>query len=71
MTENLKIVIAMVLLFGIVVNFLDRWYASPRALLLQSSPNRPWWLAWLVWVLTSVPAILYVLLDLESRAACT
>jgi len=67
MIEKLKIVTATVVIFGIVVSFLDRWYA-PRALLLESSPNRPWWLAWLVWVLASVPAILYILLDyLVSR----
>jgi hypothetical protein len=69
MIEKLKIVTATVVIVGIVVSFLDRWYA-PHSLLLQSSPNRPWWLAWLVWVLTSVPAILYILLDyLESRGA--
>jgi hypothetical protein len=69
MIEKLKIVTATVVIVGIVVSFLDRWYA-PRALLLESSPNRPWWLAWLMWVLTSVPAILYILLDyLESRGA--
>ena len=53
MIEKLKIVTATVVIVGIVVSFLDRWYA-PHALLLESSPNRPWWLAWLVWVLTSV-----------------
>lgn len=69
MIEKLKVVTAMVVIVGIVVSFLDRWYA-PHGLQLESSPNRPWWLAWLVWVLTSVPAILYILLDyLESRGA--
>ncbi len=30
--------------------------------------SRPWWLAWLGWFLTSVPAILYIVLDYpESR----
>ena len=69
MIEKLKIVTATVVIVGIVVSFFDRWYA-PNALLLESSPNRPWWLGWLMWVLASVPAILYLLLDyLESRGA--
>ena len=69
MIEKLKIVTATVVIFGIVVSFLDRWYA-PRSRVLESSPNRPWWLGWLVWALASVPTILYMLLDyLESRGA--
>jgi hypothetical protein len=66
MIETLKIVAATVVVVGIVVSFLDRWYA-PHALLLESSPRRPWWLAWLGWFLTSIPAVLYIVLDyLES-----
>jgi hypothetical protein len=47
MIETLKIVAATVVVVGIVAGFLDPWYA-PHHLLLESSPDRPRWLGWLV-----------------------
>ena len=51
MTE-LKIVTAVMVFAGIIVNFLDRW----------SAPRSPW-MRWLAWLLGSVPAALYIALD--------
>src|SRR4030095_10333313 len=60
---SLKIIAATLVVVGIVVGFLELRYA-PHRLLLQSSPDRPWWLPERIgWLLTSVTAILYIVLD--------
>ena len=62
MIEELKIIAATLVVVGIAVSFYDLKY-SPSALLVESSPNRPAWLPWLGWSLTSASAILYIGLD--------
>ena len=42
---SLKIIAGTLVVVGIVVGFIELRYA-PHALLLQSSPDRPWWLPW-------------------------
>jgi hypothetical protein len=60
---GLKIVAATLVIVGVVVGFVDMKYA-PHHLLLESSPDRPWWLStWLGWAVTSAAAILYIVLD--------
>ena len=65
---TLKIITGTLVVVGIVVGFIEFRYA-PHRLLLESSPDRPWWLpARIGWLLTSVTAILYLVLDyLASR----
>jgi hypothetical protein len=59
----LKIVAATLVVVGIVVGFLELRY-TPHTLLLESSPDRPRWLrTGIGWLLTSVTAILYIVLD--------
>jgi hypothetical protein len=60
---SLKIVAGSLVVVGIVVGFIERRYA-PHAFLPKSSPARPWWLPkGTGWLLTSVMAILYIVLD--------
>jgi hypothetical protein len=49
---DLKIVTAVMVVAGIIVNFVDRLY-----------PPRSRWMRWLAWFLGSVPAVLYIVLD--------
>jgi hypothetical protein len=59
----LKILAAILVGIGVVLAFLDIKY-RPHGLLLESSPTRPTWLsAWLCWAVTSLAAILYIVLD--------
>jgi len=69
MISKLKIVAATIVIVGVIVGFLEMRYA-PHQLLLESSPDRPFWLPrWLGWAVTSAAAILYIVLDyLESKS---
>jgi hypothetical protein len=69
MISKLKIVAATIVIMGVVVGYLDMRYA-PHGLLLEDSPDRPFWLApWLGWAVTSASAVLYIVLDyLESKS---
>jgi hypothetical protein len=59
---SLKIIAGTLVVVGIVVGFIERRYA--HAFLSKSSPARPWWLPkGTGWLLTSVMAILYIVLD--------
>jgi hypothetical protein len=59
---SLKIVAGSLVVVGIVVGFIERRYA--HAFLSKGSPARPWWLPnGTGWLLTSVMAILYIVLD--------
>ena len=60
--HDLKIIIACFVFVGIVIGFINQKKA-PNYLALVSSPDRPKWLPWLSWGLTSVAAILYIVLD--------
>ncbi len=59
---DLKIIIAFFVFVGIVIGFINQ-IQSPNYIALVSSPDRPKWLPWLSWSLTSVAAILYIILD--------
>ena len=68
MLTELKIAAATLVVVGIVVGFINIRYA-PHTLLLESSPNRPWWLPWVAWLLSSLSAAFYIVLDfMASRA---
>lgn len=63
MITSLKIVAGTLVVVGIVVGFIELRHA-PHTLLLESSPHRPRWFSkWIGWFLTSIPAILYIVLD--------
>jgi uncharacterized protein involved in cysteine biosynthesis len=59
---ELKIITAVLVVVGAVVGFINN-KLSPDAILLESSPERPEWLPWLSWILSSLAAILYIVLD--------
>jgi len=60
---SLKIIAGTLVVVGIVVGFIELRYA-PHTLLRESSPDRPWWLPkGIGWLLTSVTAIMYIVLD--------
>ena len=54
---DLKRMTAVMVVAGIIVNFIDRWY-SPRSRSMR----------WLAWFLGSVPAVLYIVLDYLQQA---
>jgi len=62
MIDELKIVAATLVVVGIGISFYNL-KNSPDALLLESSPERPAWLPWLGWSITSASAVLYIALD--------
>jgi hypothetical protein len=64
--KTLKIVAATLVVVGIVLGFLNLYYA-PHNLILNSSPNRPSWLPWLSWLVTAASAFLYIIADYYSR----
>jgi|GEM_PF-3273914 len=65
----LKVVLATLVAVGIVVGFTDLYYA-PHTLAAESTPDRPWWLSWLGWLLASLSSVLYIVVDyLTSRAS--
>ena len=59
---DLKIAAAGLVMVGIVVGLINLKLA-PHSLLLESSPHRPRWLPWLVWILSSASALAYIALD--------
>jgi hypothetical protein len=63
MIQQFKIIIAVLVVVGVVIGFINL-KLEPHGLLLESSPERPSWLPWLSWILTSIAALLYVVLDL-------
>jgi len=62
MIDELKIVAATLVVVGIGIS-LYNLKNSPDVLLLESSPERPAWLPWLGWSITSASALLYIVLD--------
>jgi len=62
MLTNLKIIAAAAAIIGIILGFFERWNA-PHVLVTEESPNYPELLRWVVWLLASGGAILYIFLD--------
>ena len=60
--DILKDITAIVIIIGAIVSFFNV-KLKPHVWLRESSPKRPKWLPWLSWILTSIPAILYIILD--------
>lgn len=62
MIAEIKILAASLVFVGIVLGFINL-RLEPHSLFLESSPDRPSWLPWLAWFLSSFAAILYIVLD--------
>ena len=62
MLETLKVIAATATLIGIISGFLERWYA-PDTLVTEQSPNYPEFLKWIGWLLASLGAIAYIVID--------
>ena len=62
----LKIVAAVVTIIGLLLGFLERYFA-PTHLITEDSPSYTDWLAWLGWVLTALGVLSYVAIDFFSR----
>ena len=62
----LKIVAAVVTIIGLLLGFLERYFA-PSALITEDSTDYPDWLAWLGWILTALGILAYVGIDWLSR----
>jgi hypothetical protein len=60
--EALKILTAILVVIGVIVQFFSI-KSAPHGLLLESSPKPRPWLPWLGWALTSIAAIFYIVLD--------
>ncbi len=60
--HDLKIITACFVFVGIVIGYINQKLA-PNFIEFVSSPDRPKWLPWLSWSLTSVAAIFYIILD--------
>ena len=62
MIYELKIITTCFVFIGIVIGFINQKMA-PNFIEFVSSPDRPKWLPWLSFLLTSVAAIPYIFLD--------
>ena len=62
MQDTLKIIAATATIIGIIFGFLERWYA-PDTLVTEQSANYPGFLKWLGWLLASLGAIAYIVID--------
>ena len=62
----LKIIAAVVTLIGLLLGFLERYFA-PTRIITENSPNYPDWLAWFGWSLTAFGVLAYVAIDWLSR----
>ena len=68
MTENIKLIAAVLVVVGVVVGFFNLKY-SPHTWSLESSPERPAWLPWFGWALTSLASMVYIAVDLIETQA--
>lgn len=64
--QALKIVAAVVTIIGLLLGFLERYFA-PTHLITEDSPNYPDWLAWFGWALTALGVLAYIAIDWRSR----
>ncbi len=62
MLDTLKVVAATATIIGIISGFLERWYA-PDTLVTEQSPTYPEFLKWIGWLLASVGALAYIVID--------
>ena len=61
-TAAIKIIAAVVTIIGLLLGFLERYFA-PSVRITEDSPNYPAWLAWLGWILTALGILAYVAID--------
>lgn len=66
MLDTLKVIAATATLIGIISGFLERWYA-PDTLVTEQSPNYPEFLKLIGWLLASLGAIAYIVIDYFGR----
>ena len=66
MLTNLKIIAATAAIIGIILGFFERWYV-PDVLVTEQSPKYPELLRRLGWLLASVGAIGYIVLDYPGK----
>jgi hypothetical protein len=66
MLDTLKVIAATATIIGIISGFLERWYA-PDTLITEQSPNYPAFLKWIGWLLASVGALAYIVIDHIGR----
>jgi hypothetical protein len=64
----LKIVAATTAVIGLILGFLERFFA-PTAIVTENSPNYPGWLAWIGWIVTALGAVAYIAIDLISKSS--
>jgi hypothetical protein len=65
-TSFLKVVAATATIIGIILSFLEHWFA-PNVLVTEDSPNYPNALRWLGWLLASAGAVAYIVIDFLSK----
>jgi protein-S-isoprenylcysteine O-methyltransferase Ste14 len=58
----IKVVAGTVLIFSLIIGFLERWF-RPSYLMLEDSRSFPSWIGWLGWILATLAALAYVLVD--------
>lgn len=61
----LKLVAAIATLVGLLLGFLERYFA-PNVRVTEDSPAYPKWLAWLGWGLAAIGALGYIALDFSA-----
>lgn len=66
MLDTLKVIAATATLIGIISGLLERWYA-PDTLVTEQSPNYPEFLKLIGWLLASLGAIAYIVIDYFGR----
>ncbi len=67
-TQMLKVAAGVALVLGVVMGFFSLLYA-PHTLVLESSPPQASWLPWLSWIVASLSAIAYIVIDvIEHRS---
>jgi hypothetical protein len=60
-----KIVLATVTVLGVVLTFVEKWFA-PTAMILEGPDPAPAWVGWLAFIAASFGAIGYILIDVFS-----
>lgn len=64
----LKIVAATTTVIGLILGFLERFFA-PTVRVTEDSPNYPGWLAWIGWIVTALGAVAYIAIDFISKSS--
>ena len=66
MLDTLKVIAATATLSGSISGSLERWHA-PDTLVTEQSPNYPEFLKLIGWLLASLGAIAYIVIDYFGR----